>query len=133
MYYFILARYESYAHYLQCIYACVCMHESRNTIVKSKREKTSLWQTKHVMSGFPPSLPTTTKTREAVSRGNDKESKRIIYIYIYFTQRERERRKGMGREREGVYIRDQPLTIRKRGMDERSEDKGDTTQPRSWR
>jgi len=108
---------------------CVCMRESRNTIVESKREKTSLWQTKHVMSGFPPSLPTITKTREAAPRGNNKEQKNNIYI----SHKEKERERKRGKRERGVYIRDQPLTIRKRGMDERREDKGDTTQPRSWR
>lgn len=54
-------------------------------------------------SGFPPSLPTTTKTSETAPRGNDGEQR---IIYTSHTERERERR--------GELVHDRPPAVRAR-------------------
>lgn len=81
------------------VYARLCVYALISQYYRGfgERKDEPLWWTKHVMSEFPPSLPTTTKPRrpERLHREGTTKSKRIIYTS--HTKKGREKEK----EREG--------------------------------
>lgn len=113
-----------------CTHARVCMRwASRSTIgrFEERKDETVADKARDCLGSRRPCLPP--RRSERLHRERTTKSKRII---LYMSHKERGREIEWEKERDGGYICDQRLAVRKRETEKRRQG-GDMTEPRSWR